>query len=108
MKGIKWLGDSLQVVREFSPMARGEAGHQLHRVQNGKDPEDWKPMPSIGMGVKEIRIHAENEYRVIYVAKFSDAVYVIHAFPKKTQRTSQKDIDLAAKRYRELVNLRTK
>ena len=108
MKGIKWLGDSLQAVREFSSQARGEAGHQLHRVQHGKDPEDWKPMPSIGMGVKEIRIHAENEYRVIYVAKFSDAVYVLHAFPKKTQRTSQKDIDLAARRYRELVNLRTK
>jgi phage-related protein len=108
MKGIKWLGDSLQAVREFGPKARGEAGHQLFRVQHGKEPEDWKPMSAIGMGVKEIRIHAENEYRVIYVAKFSDAVYVLHAFQKKTQRTPQKDIDLAASRYRELVNSRIK
>lgn len=69
-------------------------------------PDDWKPMPSIGAGVSEIRVHVEGAYRVIYVAKFGEAVYVLHAFQKKTQQTTKKDLDLAKVRYRELVNSR--
>ena len=106
MKPITWLGDSLGQVRAFPDEARHEAGFELREVQKGLDPSDWKPMTGVGAGVKEIRIHTENEYRVMYVAKFVEAVYVLHAFTKKTQRTSKKDIDLAGQRYRELVSER--
>ena len=84
--------------------ARREAGYQIDRVQNGHEPDDWKPMPSIGSGVQEIRIRdAAGAFRVIYVAKFADAVYVLHCFQKKTQKTSKTDLDLAESRYRDLV-----
>ena len=106
MKPITWLGDSLEQVRGFSDDARREAGFELGEVQKGLDPSDCKPMTGVAAGVKEIRIHTENEYRVMYVAKFAEAVYVLHAFTKKTQQTQKKDIDLASQRYRELVNER--
>jgi phage-related protein len=106
MKPITWLGDSLDQVRTFPDDARREAGFELGEVQKGLDPSDWKPMTGVGAGVKEIRIHTENEYRVMYVAKFADAIYVLNAFAKKTQQTSKKDIELASQRYRDLVNER--
>lgn len=80
-----------------------EAGYQLERVQIGLKPKDWKPMPAVGSGVEEIRIHAENEYRVIYIARFEDAVYVLHCFVKKTQKTSAPDILLAKARLKQLM-----
>lgn len=107
-KPIQWLGDSLENVREFSDSGRYHVGRELRRVQTGEMPTDWKPMISVGPGVTEIRIHAEKEYRIIYIAKFEEAVYVLHGFTKKTQQTSKRDIDLAAKRYRELQQERTK
>ena len=105
-KLLIWLGNSLDSVRSFSAEARREAGHQLGLVQVGREPSDWKPMETVGAGVREIRIHAETGYRVLYVAKFSEAVYVLHGFDKKTQRTPKTDIDLARKRYRELLTER--
>jgi phage-related protein len=81
-------------------------GFELREVQKGLDPSDWRPMAIVGAGVKEIRIHDGSEYRVMYVAKFAEAVYVLHAFGKKTQQTSKTDIDLASRRYRDLVNER--
>ena len=106
MKPIIWLGSSLDDVRRFSSKARQAIGYQLYKVQNGLEPSDWKPMPSIGVGVREIRIHADRAYRVIYVAQFQEAVYVLHAFVKKTQQTSKGDVELAARRGRELKKLR--
>ena len=106
MKPITWLGNSLEQVRAFPDDARREAGFELGEVQKGLDPSDWKPMTVVGAGVREIRVHTENEYRVMYVAKFADAIYVLHAFGKKTQQTSKKDIELASQRYRDLVNER--
>ena len=106
MKPVEWLGDSHKAVREFPDVARQRVGVELMAVQFGESPGDWRPMPSVGMGVNEIRIHADNEYRVIYVAKFAEAVYVLHAFVKKTRQTSKPDIELAARRYRELLNIR--
>jgi phage-related protein len=79
------------------------AGFELWEVQQGHEPDDWKPISAVGPGVNELRIHANGEYRVVYVAKFADGVYVLHAFVKKTQQTPKQDIDLAARRYRELV-----
>lgn len=103
---MRWLGDSLEAVKDFSDEARREAGHQLGRVQEGDEPTDWKPMETVGAGVREIRIRVEKAYRVLYVAKFSEAIYVIHAFEKKTQKTSKADLELASNRYRQLVNER--
>lgn len=105
MKDIEFLGQSLANLKAFSNEGRRNAGHQLDRVQRGLDPNDWKPMNSIGSGVKEIRVKDADEiYRVIYVAKFAEAVYVLHAFQKKTQKTPTRDIELARQAYRNIVN----
>ena len=107
-KLLIWLGNSLDSVKSFSADAKSEAGHQLGFVQDGREPANWKPMETVGAGVKEIRIHAETGYRVLYVAKFAEAVYVLHGFEKKTRRTPKGDIDLAKKRNRELLTERMK
>jgi phage-related protein len=93
MKKIEFLGASLKTVREFPALAKREAGLQLDRVQRGLDPTDWKSMKSVGQGVREIRIQHEGQYRVIYVASFEKRVYVLHAFQKKTQKTSRQDLE---------------
>jgi len=105
-KPVTWVSDSLEAIREFPTLARTRAGRQIARVQEGLEPDDLKPMPSIGLGVSEIRVRAAGAYRVIYVAKFVEGIYVIHAFEKKAQRTAQPDIELARKRFRALVNER--
>jgi phage-related protein len=102
MKDIRFRGRSLEVLRDFPAIAKREAGYQLDRVQHGLDPTDWKPMPSIGSGVREIRIMHEEQYRVIYVAKFADTVYVLHAFQKKNQKTRKQDIDAARQALKRL------
>ena len=99
-KPIEFVGDSLRSLREFPDDARRDAGYQLDRVQHGFQPDDFKPMPTIGKGVEEIRVHDDTgAYRVIYTARLADAVYVLHAFQKKTQATSKRDIDLAKQRF---------
>ena len=105
-KPIEWLGDSRDRLRRFPPAARREIGYQLSLVQAGRSAADWKPMPVVGSGVVEIRVHAEGEYRVFYVAKIEDAVYVLHVFAKKTRKTSPLDLELGKKRYRELLGRR--
>jgi phage-related protein len=102
MKPLNFLGSSLDDLRNFPEEARKAAGFELYAVQCGLEPRDYKPMSSIGRGVKEIRIHVLGEWRIIYVAKFEDAVYVLHSFQKKTQKTSQYDIEIARKRYRHI------
>ncbi|NNM59905.1 MAG: type II toxin-antitoxin system RelE/ParE family toxin [Legionellales bacterium] len=106
MKDIIWLGTTHQDIKCYPSEAKQDIGYNLDRVQRGLEPCDWKPMNSVGLGVKEIRIHSDNEYRVLYVAKFEEAVYVLHSFVKKTQQTPTKDIALAKKRYAELLSLR--
>lgn len=102
MKAIIFHGSSLGDIRAFPDDAKKAAGDQLRFVQMGLDPADWKPMRSIGPGAMEIRIkEASGQFRIIYVAKFADAVHVLHAFQKKTRKTSGKDIELASKRYKE-------
>lgn len=102
VKLLKFSGSALNDLRDFPEDARREAGFELYNVQSGVDPSDWKPMPSIGAGVREIRIHERGEYRIIYIAKFEEAVYVLHAFQKKTQKTRQSDIEMAKARYKEI------
>lgn len=103
-KPVEFLGDALDALRRFPPQARRLAGFQVDRVQRGLAPDDSKPMPIIGKGVREIRIWDEvGTFRVVYVAKLEDAVYILHCFQKKTQRTSKADIDLATDRYKALL-----
>jgi phage-related protein len=102
MKPLYFLGSSLDNLRDFPDEARRAAGFELRAIQSGLEPNDWRPMQEIGPGVNEIRIHVLGEWRVIYVAKLHDAVYVLHAFQKKTRKTSRQDIDLARKRYRQI------
>ncbi|MHB1271521.1 MAG: type II toxin-antitoxin system RelE/ParE family toxin [Rhodanobacter sp.] len=102
-KPVEFRGSSLDDLRAFPLPARREAGHQIDQVQHGREPDDWKPMNTVGQGVKEIRIRdAAGAFRVIYVAKLADAVHVLHCFQKKSEKTGKTDLDLAAKRYREL------
>jgi len=102
MKELRFVGSSLEDLSRFPAEAKRAAGFELWQVQNGLDPSDWKPMNSVGIGVREIRIHVGGAWRVLYVAKFAEAVYVLHAFGKQTQRTAKSDIELAARRFREL------
>ena len=104
MKPVQFVGDSRDAIRSFPENARREAGFQIERVQHGLDPDHWKPMATIGRGVREIRIvDRAGAFRVVYLATFADAVYVLHAFKKKSQATPQRDIELAARRYAELM-----
>jgi phage-related protein len=102
-KPIQWLGDSRDRLRRFPQAARREIGYQLSLIQAGRSATDWKPIPLVGNGAIEIRVHAEGEYRVFYVAKFEDAVHVLHVFAKKTRKPSSLDVGLGRKRYRELL-----
>ena len=103
-KPIEFRRSAREDLRDFPQAARREAGFQLDRVQCGLEPENWKPMSTIGAGVREISIaDAGGAFRVMYVAKFAAALYILHCFQKKSQRTRESDIELAARRYRELV-----
>ncbi|WP_374089247.1 XRE family transcriptional regulator [Methylomicrobium lacus] len=104
MKQITFLGDSLARLRDFPADVRQDAGFQLDKLQRGRQPDDFKPMPVIGQGVEELRIVDESgAFRVIYYARRPESVYVLHTFQKKTQTTAKRDIDLAAKRYIDLM-----
>ena len=107
-KTVFWVGSSLADTRAFPVEVRQRVGYELYLVQQGEDPSDWKPMPAVGSGVREIRIHSEGEYRVFYVASFAEGVYVLHSFEKKTQRTRQADIALGRARYADVARARTK
>lgn len=107
MKKIIFVGHSLEGIKGFSLEAKRETGYQLDRVQRGKDPLDWKPMQGIGSGVREIRVRDKDGiYRVIYVAKFEEAIYVLHAFQKKTQKTSQHDIEMVSRAFKRVLEER--
>lgn len=104
-KSIYWVGSSYRDLLSFPDDAKRDAGYQLHRVQNGLDPEDWKPFQRIGSGVKEIRIRSNNNaFRVIYVAKIEEKIYILHAFQKKSRKTNENDVEIAKARYKAVVN----
>ena len=102
MKPLRFVGSSLDDMKDFPVEARLAAGFELHAVQRGLMPSEFKPMLNVGPGAYEIRLHVQGEWRVIYVAKFEDGIYVLHAFRKKTQKTRVEDIELAARRYRQI------
>ncbi len=102
MKSLRFMGSSQQDLARFPERAKRQAGFELWQVQLGLMPSDFKPMPTVGAGAYEVRIKIGTQWRVIYVANRGDAVYVLHAFQKTTQKTSQRDIDLAANRYQQI------
>jgi phage-related protein len=103
MKRIAFVGGALGALREFPPDARREAGYQSSGVQRGLTPDDWKPMPTIGAGVREIRVRDERgAFRVVYIATIGDRIHVLHAFQKKTQQTAKRDVDLCVSRLRQI------
>lgn len=106
LKPIRWMGDSLARLRAAPADIRSDVGYQLDLVQRGESPADFKPMPDAGLGVIEIRLHGDNEYRVFYVARFEEAIYVLHCFVKKTQATRTADLDLGRQRYAALLAAR--
>lgn len=106
-KDIRWVGSSYDDLRDFPAGPRRDAGFQLSKVQAGQEPEDWKPFDDVGAGTREIRVRDASEaFRVMYVAKFEEAVYVLHCFQKKSQVTSRHDKDIASARYRAVVHMR--
>ena len=105
-KPIRWIGSSRNDLTNFPNAVRKKAGFQLRAVQSGNTPSDFKPMPTIGLGVEEIRIRTEDAYRIFYVARFAEAVYVLHAFQKKTQKTSKLDIEIGQRRYQHMLQYR--
>jgi phage-related protein len=106
MKPVFWVGDALDRLRRYSRDVRADVGHELELVQRGEDPSDFRTMPDVGSGVVEIRVHAGGEYRVFYVARFEEAVYVLHCFQKKTRKTSRLDLELGKRRYRAMLGKR--
>jgi phage-related protein len=102
-KRIIWVGSVLEDVRAFPPDVRRRIGYELHQIQQGLTASDWKPMPAVGGSVTEVRIHVSGEHRLFYVARFEEAIYVLHAFAKKTAKTSKRDLDLARSRLREVI-----
>lgn len=103
-KDVAFRGSALEDLRAFPVTVRRQAGYQIDRVQQGLDPNDWKPMNTIGRGVREIRVQdASGAFRVVYVAKFEQAVFVLHCFQKKSARTSREDLALASDRYKDLI-----
>jgi len=103
---IRWVGSALNDLRAFPTAARERAGQELDRLQQGLEPNDFKPMPTVGAGVYELRIRMGGAFRVFYVAKFEEGLYVLHAFQKKTQRTGRLDLDIGTKRYRDILRER--
>ncbi len=105
MKPIEFVGTSLDDLRGFPVGARRECGYQLDRVQQGFDPVDFKPMPTVGNGVREVRVREQGgAFRVIYVANVAERVYVLHCFQKRTQQTARTDLELATRRYKQIVS----
>ena len=105
-KPLAWVGSAKAALGAFPADARREAGHDLWLIQAGEAPRDWRPMPEIGAGVVELRVHSRTEHRVFYVAKFSEAVYVLHAFEKRSRKTSPQDVKTGRERYRQVVATR--
>jgi phage-related protein len=108
VKPVVWIGDSRLRIRQFTEDARRVAGHELALVQAGREPSSWRPMPSVGLGVNELRVRTGDAFRVLYVAKFAEAVYVLHALQKKSRKTAKSDIELARQRYRAMIEERRK
>lgn len=107
-KPLVWMGSAKAALLAFPDLARREAGHDLWFVQTGQAPRSWRPMADVGQGVVELRVHCGTEHRVFYVAKFDEAIYVLHAFEKRSQATNKNDLAIGRRRYREVIARRAR
>lgn len=106
-KEIRWVGSAFTDLKDFPDESRRDAGFQLSKVQAGQDPTDWKPFDEVGAGTREIRIRdTTGIFRIMYIAKFEEAIYVLHCFQKNSQATARQDKDIAIARYRAVVHTR--
>jgi phage-related protein len=108
MKAVEFCGNTLKSIKSFPAPVRYEIGHQLERVQNGLNPIDWKSMPAVGRGVREIRVHDTAQYRVLYFAKHKGIIYVLHAFQKKTRKTRRHDIERSRIALKKIISRNSK
>jgi phage-related protein len=103
MKPVIWMGGSKEDLKAFPEDARPEIGYQLEHVQEGVDPDDWKPMSIVGAGVREIRVReSSGAFRCIYLATRPEGIYILRCFQKKSQKTSRQDVDLAQARFKSI------
>jgi phage-related protein len=105
-KRLLWVGSALKDLRACPREARRELGFDLRRFQADEMPRDWKPVSSLGAGVVEIRVHTGGEFRLMYIAKFAEGIYVLHVFQKKSRKTSSGDIAVARARLAEVRRAR--
>jgi phage-related protein len=105
-KPLYWMGTAKDDLLEFPSKAQRKIGFELRAIQQGDLPSNFKPMPTVGKGVEEIRIQTDDAYRVFYIARFAEAIYVLHCFQKKTQKTAPNDINLGQQRYKQLLEQR--
>jgi phage-related protein len=105
-KPIYWIGSSKDDISNFPEEAKRKAGFQLRSLQRGQLPSDFKPMSIIGVGVQEIRIRTQDTYRIFYVARFEEGIYILHTFQKKTQKTSKQDLEIGKQRYKQMIEYR--
>ena len=99
MRSVGFCGSSLRDLRGFPKDVRHDMGYQIDRLQRGLDPDDWRAIPTVGPGVRELRVHrSDNEYRCIYITTIGDAVYILHVFVKKSRTTPNKDLNIARNR----------
>jgi phage-related protein len=106
MKPVRFMGDSLKCLREFPTDARRDVGYQVETLQQGGQPADFKPMPTVGKGVEEIRVReAGGAFRVMYTARLADAIFVLHAFQKQSQTTAKRDLEIARERFAQLKRM---
>jgi phage-related protein len=103
MRTVVFEGNTLETLRQLPDNARLRSGYEIDRAQRDKEPENWKPFPSVGQGVREIRVQVGKQYRIIYIAKFEDKVHVLHVFEKKSQKTRKSDIEIAKNRLKEVI-----
>ena len=105
-KPMYWIGSSLDDLKEFPADVKKHFGFELHAIQHGTEPAQWKPIPNWGTGVIELKYKdSSGAYRVVYVAKFRHAIYILHSFQKKTQQTAKPDVEIIKARYKEIALL---
>jgi phage-related protein len=98
LKPLAWVGSALEDLRALPETVRRQVGFELHQVQLGFAVSDWRPLPSVGAGVVELRIHAAGEHRVLYIGRYAVAIHVLHVFEKKTRKITRRDLELARTR----------
>lgn len=103
MQQVVWMGSSKEDLKSFPSAVMDDMGYQLFLVQCGLEPDNWKPMAGIGMGVREIRVKdVSGIFRTVYLATRPEALYVLHCFQKKTEQTAPRDIELARRRFKDI------